>query len=241
MGVAVYTVEVTNANGRSAGPSNAVRVPLAPTLPPPADVAARVTAEGVLLSFTAPPLPPAMARGESTYALRVYRRAAGASASTVAGDLPLPLSPPEFLDKTIEWETSYQYRVATVTRITPPGGTSVEVEGDDSATVELLAHDSFPPAAPREVQAVATSGGDQSFIDLTWSLNSEADLAGYNVYRREAGAQPVKINPELVKTPAFRDASVVAGHTYLYSVTAVDLRSNESGRSEEESESVPQP
>ena len=240
-GFAVYTMEVVNARGRGAGPSNAVRVPLAPTLPPPTGLEARVTAEGVALSFAAPAAPPAPAGGESPYSLRVYRRAAGASASTVAGELPLSASPPSFLDTTIEWEKSYQYRITTVTRIAPPGGTPVEVEGDDSSTVEVLAHDSFPPAAPKEVQAVASSGGGQSFIDLTWSLNSEADLAGYNVYRREGDAQPRKINGELLRTPAFRDANVAAGHTYLYSVSAVDLRSNESGRSEETSETVTQP
>ncbi|MDP9263983.1 MAG: hypothetical protein M3O85_06660 [Acidobacteriota bacterium] len=240
-GVAVYTVEAANARGRSAGLSNQARVPLAPTLPPPSALQARVTAEGIALSFSAPLTPPAMARGELTHSLRIYRRAGGAAAETVAGELPLPTSQPALLDKNFEWEKSYQYHITTVTKIAPPGEAPVEVEGDDSSTVEILAHDSFPPAAPKEVQAVATSGGGQSFVDLTWTLNSEADLAGYNVYRREAGSQPVKINAELLKTPAFRDANAAAGHTYLYSVSAVDLRENESGRSEEESETVPQP
>jgi fibronectin type 3 domain-containing protein len=39
--------------------------------------------------------------------------------------------------------------------------------------------------------------------------------------------------------PAFRDAQVVSGKNYFYSVSAVDLRGNESARSEETSESVP--
>jgi hypothetical protein len=237
-GFAVYTVEVSNARGRSAGPSNAVKVPLAPTLPPPAGLEARVTAEGVALAFS-PPSPPA-AQDTFTHLLRIYRHAVGATGDTVAAELPLP-APPAFLDKSIEWEKSYRYRVTTVTRMAPPGGTPVEVEGDDSSTVEIVARDSFPPAAPTEVQAVASSGGGQSFIDLTWTPNSEADLAGYNVYRRQAAGQPQKISAEPVKTPAFRDSAVSPGETYLYSVSAVDLRSNESGRSEETSESVPQP
>jgi len=239
-GFAVYTVEVTNARDRSAGPSNAVRVPLAPTLPPPTGLEARVTAEGIALSFS-PPSPPAVAQDPFTHSLRIYRRAAGATAETVAGELPLP-APPSFLDKNVEWEKSYQYNITTVTKIAPPGGTPVEVEGDDSSTVEIVARDSFPPATPTEVQAVTSSAvGGQSFIDLTWTPNNEADLAGYNVYRREGDAQPQKINAEPVKTPAFRDSSVSPGQTYLYSVSAVDLRGNESGRSEETSESVPQP
>jgi len=65
---------------------------------------------------------------------------------------------------------------------------------------------------------------------------SDADLAGYNIYRHEAGVAALKLNPELVRTPAYRDAQVVAGRTYFYSVTAVDERGNESARSEEASE-----
>jgi fibronectin type 3 domain-containing protein len=64
-------------------------------------------------------------------------------------------------------------------------------------------------------------------------------LAGYNVYRHEQDGQTVKLNSDVVKTPAFRDAEVVAGHQYFYSVTAVDVRGNESSRSEEASETVP--
>ena len=51
--------------------------------------------------------------------------------------------------------------------------------------------------------------------------------------------QPVKINSELVKAPAFRDMKVASGRTYVYSVSAVDVRGNESARSQEASEAVP--
>jgi hypothetical protein len=43
----------------------------------------------------------------------------------------------------------------------------------------------------------------------------------------------------LVNTPAFRDSNVVPGHSYFYSISAVDVRGNESSRSEEASETVP--
>ena len=51
----------------------------------------------------------------------------------------------------------------------------------------------------------------------------------------------MKINADLVNTPASRDSNVAPGGTYFYSVSAVDLLNNESGRSEETSETVPQP
>jgi fibronectin type 3 domain-containing protein len=87
---------------------------------------------------------------------------------------------------------------------------------------------------------VFSGPGQPPFIDLVWAPNTDADLAGYNVYRHETGGQPVKINKELVKAPAFRDSDVSAGKTYLYAVSAVDARGNESARSEEASEIVPE-
>ena len=47
-----YAIEVLNAGGRGAGLSNQVRVPLVRTLPPPRDFAARVTGQGVVLTWT---------------------------------------------------------------------------------------------------------------------------------------------------------------------------------------------
>jgi fibronectin type 3 domain-containing protein len=74
---------------------------------------------------------------------------------------------------------------------------------------------------------------------LTWTPNGEPDLAGYNVYRRTGSEPPVKVNSELVKTPRFADSGIQPGMKYFYSVTAVDLRGNESGKSEETSETAP--
>ena len=76
-------------------------------------------------------------------------------------------------------------------------------------------------------------------MDLIWAPDTDADLAGYNIYRHEEGAPPVKINSEVVKTPAFRDTTVAGDKKYFYSVSAVDLRGNESAHSEETSETVP--
>ena len=79
----------------------------------------------------------------------------------------------------------------------------------------------------------------QPFIDLIWAPVTDSDLGGYNVYRHEKGGVAVKVNSEPIKMPAFRDLQVVSGKRYFYSVSAVDLRGNESARSEEADESVP--
>jgi fibronectin type 3 domain-containing protein len=121
----------------------------------------------------------------------------------------------------------------------------VQVEGDDTPPVRIIAHDVFPPAVPAGLQAAYSGEGQKPFIDLIWAPVTTADLAGYNVYRSEietgssASQQMVKLNSGLVKSPSYRDSAVTSGKTYTYSVSAVDVRGNESQRSETTSEPVP--
>ena len=81
--------------------------------------------------------------------------------------------------------------------------------------------------------------GQKPFVDLIWAPATDADLAGYDVYRREEGGDAAKINAELIKSPSYRDSAVSPGKKYSYSVSSLDVRSNESARSEEASETVP--
>ncbi len=245
---ATYAASMLNWRGRSAGLSNQVKVPLAPVLPPPAEVKAEIAADGIHLSFKCvgyvnSPVPLA-------HRYRVYRRAdntaSGVLVKELSTDKTVPGAPSATLtsdcrtiDNTFEWEQTYYYHVTPVTSVMENGKEIAEVEGDDSPEVKVFAHDIFPPAQPTGLQAVYSGPGQKPFIDLTWAPNTEADLAGYDVYRHEEGTTPVKINSELVKTPSFRDENVQPGHTYFYSVSAVDLRGNESPKSEEASERVP--
>ena len=239
-GQITYAVVVPNEKGRSAGLSNQVQVPAAPTLPPPARLQTQVTADGIVLSWASSP--EGREVGHLRYVYRVYRREEGGAASNAIGEVPLDASTPaQLVDHSFEWEKTYDYRVTVVTVISPPGKTPTEVEGEDSAEVKVAAHDVFPPAVPSGLEAVASGVGQPPFVDLIWAPNTDADLAGYNIYRHEQAGQPVKINSEPVKTPAFRDTTAVGGKKYFYSVTAVDLRGNESARSEAASESVTGP
>src|SRR5262249_39833320 len=126
-----------------------------------------------------------------------------------------------------------------VTTVRSSGKTESQFESDDTPDIRIFAHDVFPPSIPTGLQAAFSGAGPTSFIDLIWTPDTEVDLAGYNVYRREEGGAPTRINPSLVQVPAFRDSGVTAGHTCFYSVSSVDRSGNESGRSEEASERVP--
>lgn len=237
-GEVTYAVEVLNANGRSAGLSNQVHVSTTPTLPPPADFKAEVSAEGVVLTFTG--TPDEHPAPEISHHYRIYRREAGSARDTLIAEVPLEKAGGvQVVDHGFEWEKTYDYWVTVVSIVSLPGKPVVEVEGADSAVVRVFAHDIYPPGVPTGLQAVFSGEGRERFIDLVWAPDTDADLSGYNVYRREENAQPVKINAELVKTPAYRDGNVQPGKKYFYSVSAVDVRGNESGRSEEASEEVP--
>ena len=79
-------------------------------------------------------------------------------------------------------------------------------------------------------------------VDLSWEANAEPDLAGYFVYRRDTGAQApaARMNMQILPAPSFHDAAIMAGHTYAYSVSAVDKSGNESTHSVESTEEIPQ-
>ncbi len=231
---AMYAVEALNSEGRGAGLSNQVIVPAFPTQPPPAGFAGEVTSEGIALGWS-----PISIGGSNTFHrfYRIYRRPADAKASVIAGEIPATPDPGRFVDHGFEWEKRYQYRVCIVTASAQ--NEALQVEGDDTAPVEVWAHDVFPPAVPSGVQAAFSGPGQQPFIDLIWAPDTDSDLAGYNIYRRENDGPSTRLNTELVKAPAYRDAKLVSGKKYFYSVSAVDERGNESSKSEEASESVP--
>jgi hypothetical protein len=248
-----YAVEVLNRNARGAGLSNRVHVPAVVTLAAPGDLSASLNGDGVELTWTCAlevqkvfnDLSGRSPGFEVRY--RIYRREESTGKDAIAGEVSFEPGAVHFMDSSFEWEKTYLYRVTTVTTI-KRADSEVQVEGDDSAPVRVVAHDVFPPSVPTGLQAAYSGEGQKPFIDLIWAPVTNADLAGYNVYRLEAGAETtsggagekmVKVNSELVKSPAYRDSAVESGKTYTYSVSAVDVRGNESRRSEETSEAVP--
>jgi hypothetical protein len=235
---AVYTVLAEGHNGKSFGLPNRVSVPLVPNLPPPQKISATPVPTGIMIRWEPSGPPPTTANTQTQYVYKIMRRLQGAKEPVVAAQVKAGDPANNFTDTGIEWEKSYQYWILPVTRW-QDGNRKGEIEGDDSPVVDVLAHDSFPPANPSGIEAVYSASAPNSFIDITWTANTEPDLAGYNVYRHRENEQPVKINSDLVKTPRFADPGVQPGMKYFYSVTAVDLRGNESNKSEETSETVP--
>jgi hypothetical protein len=93
------------------------------------------------------------------------------------------------------------------------------IESDPSAPMCLTPRDIFPPAAPKNLQAVGSTG----VINLIWNANTEADLAGYVVLRGEAPGDTLQpLTPESIKEARYQDRAIKPGVTYVYAVVAVD-------------------
>jgi hypothetical protein len=234
-----YTVVAESGSGKNGGPSEEADVPLVAVLPKP-QIAMKVIPGGVVISWQNDALPQDSGHFQTSHIYRIMRREEGAKEPVKVGEAPAVGSGIEFLDSGVEWQKSYQYWVTPVTSW-QVAGKHGEVEGESSSEATIVANDTFPPARPAGLQAVSSGQTEQPGIDLTWTPNTDQDLAGYNIYRQLGDQPATKINTELVKTPSFHDGNVQPGATYIYSVTAVDLRGNESTRSEQAQESIPKP
>ncbi len=89
------------------------------------------------------------------------------------------------------------------------------------AVTWTLAVDDFGRSAP--ASSDFTSGGVFTRVN---------DVAGYNVWRRPVGGENALIKTVGPGSASYVDATVAAGLTYIYSVTAVDKSGNESSAME---------
>jgi hypothetical protein len=238
---AVYKLELLDNQGRIAGYSNAAAVPLAVVLPAKG-LHSELDVRGVYLIWEEED---ETRSSVLKFDYHIYRREKGSSKRVAVPYQRAVVHTPEGerwsgVDTGIEWEKIYLYSVTPVTRVYSQEGRLIaEIEGDDSAPLEITTHDVFPPVAPERLLPVVGHTPGKKFIDLLWAPNTEKDISGYNVYRREENGQPARIHSVPFATLSFQDVDVLAGHQYLYSISAVDIRGNESARSPEKAAVVP--
>lgn len=239
-----YFVELKNKNGRSAGRSNAAAVAAGAPPGAVAGLAAEVRKAGVVLRWKADGEPEPVRLQRTLLTPKAAPKKTGPLAEqpepTQATLRVDDVDPGRALDKTARFGETYAYRAQRVALVTVDG-TTLELPGALSDAVKVDVKDVFPPAAPAGLAAVAVTGEGGAAIDLSWQPNTEDDVTGYAVYRREGEGPWARISPAApVVGPAFHDAAVTAGHTYRYAVTAVDQNGHESGRSAETEETVPE-
>ena len=68
-------------------------------------------------------------------------------------------------------------------------------------------------------------------VDLSWNASSSSNVAGYNVYRGPDGKSWKKINVSLAASTVYSDSTAANSSTYYYAATAVDIKGNESRKS----------
>jgi hypothetical protein len=258
-----YFVELPNRNGRSAGLSNAAQVLAGEAPAPVTQLTAEARKAGVALRWEALGTG---AQESSPAAIRLHRKLlTPPAAKPQQGPLAPQPEPLEqnllvdscgteermgfcrTLDKDIHFGQSYEYRAQRVAQVTVDGKT-IELAGELSAPVRIDVLDIFPPEVPTGLAAVATVGENSSApaIELSWQPVSDADLAGYAVYRSqnvgEGDSVWQRISPaEPLVPPAFHDTQVLPGKTYRYAVSSFAQNGHESARSVEAQETVPNP
>jgi hypothetical protein len=202
--------------------------------------------------------PPPKQKPKSANAQSGTQEEPGAQRDSASGLLTPPAEPLErtllvksgaqarALDEDVRFNERYEYRAQRVATVEANGKT-LELAGPLSAPVEIETKNTFPPAVPTGLAAVGTAGENGSgnearpAIDLNWQPNTEADLAGYAVYRREGSGEWQRISPaQPVVGSGFHDANVTAGHTYRYAVSSIDQEGHESARSAETEETAPE-
>ncbi len=202
-------------------PSNRVDVPIIDVSGPIEGIQCVTTEKAVEIHFSPPTR---TLSGEPIHDLagfRIYRNSTGR-----AGNFELlgETAASPYRDTQFEFGQTYFYQVRAI--FGKPGHLALS---DASAAEKVTPRDVFPPAPPQGLSSIYASGA----VELVWNANTEADLAGYNVYRLEDHT-PLRVNRELVRTPIFRDATAPPGKTLIYYVTAVDLSGNESKASKQE-------
>jgi hypothetical protein len=241
-----YYVELKNRSGRSAGKSNPAVVLAGAPPAPLTGMTAEVRKGGVVLRWTA---------NSEDLPVRLSRRLLTPPGKAQP---PGPLAPPpepieenllvesgsrtgRAIDRDIRFGEAYEYRAQRVGRVTTDGKT-LELDGELSPAVRVEVRDVFPPAIPSGLVAVAVAArnGIEPAIDLSWRPDTETDIAGYIVYRKEGDAAWARLSPaEPLVGPAYHDTHVEPGRTYHYTVSAVDQGGHESARSGETQETVP--
>lgn len=232
---AVYTIRTRVSEKRGSADSNAAELVLFPAPDAIEDLKAEITHSGVVLKWT-PPQKSLTGSVPPIAGYHIYRAEAipTAQAEATPGNLKLkaPLTQigsavsAEYSDAQAEFDHTYVYSVRSAAQYSDES-----LESKDSNSVIVTPRDTFPPAVPQGlvVVMIPAQGGVPANLDLSWAISPETDIAGYNVFRSEQeAARGERLNVELLRTPSYRDMSVMPGRRYSYSVTAVDRSGNES-------------
>lgn len=164
--------------------------------------------------------PPASMSDETPgvlYNVYAVPAAAPAPAASVAAPVPLNPQPLEATQFVHEGAAPGKEQCFLVRSVAAVGLATIESE--PSTPICVTPRDIFPPAAPKNLQAVGSAG----VVSLIWDANTEADLGGYLVLRGEAPGDTLQpLTPAPIRDTRYQDRAIKPGVTYFYAIVAVD-------------------
>ncbi|MCC7124433.1 MAG: hypothetical protein IT178_06270 [Acidobacteria bacterium] len=227
---------------RAVGPRNRISattallsVPIDDASEPPAAVKVTYTESAMTLEWTAspdahpaPPAPdPALLPSKPLVApvaatgYHVFEMTPGDTPAEDPYAIPLPASltsdPIGTLSFAIPGAVTFGRERCFVVRATDVVGDTLTL-GLPSAPACVTPVDTFPPAAPARLEAIA----GVNVINLIWEPNTEPDLAGYVVLRGTPGGALQALTPQPIRETTYRDQTATPGVRYVYAVVAVD-------------------
>ena len=224
----LYVLQGMPKKGNGGQPSARLQVPL--LQPPGAPRAGTPSADETSVTVTWQP-PPQTTDEAPGVLYNVY--AAPAAGPAPAGAPERPAAPAPLNDKPLAEQTFVHNGAEPgkeqcfVVRSVAAVGSAL-IESDPSSPICVTPKDTFPPAAPKGLAAVASPG----VINLIWDANGEADLAGYVVLRSDAAGatlQPLFKDP--IRETRYADRTARADVRYVYVIVAVDKSGNRSAPS----------
>ena len=248
-----YRVRLLNATAHAADPSNIAFAAAGAAPAPVSGLHASASVTGTRILWTPVNSPAAAISLQRSTVARASQPqttpgspSPGASAKSLSAPAKKSAATPEIvhlqaapqgpdpggtLDLSSQRGATYAY-VAWRTRSAIVNGKPITLRSIDSPPLSLTVHDLTPPATPVGLDAVV----DGASVDLSWEPDTEADLAGYWVERRQSPACPAapgldqegwqRLNPAPLTAPSFRDTPPPSRALYRYRVLAVDTTGN---------------
>lgn len=136
-----------------------------------------------------------------------------------------------YTDSTVLPATTYSYSI--IARDTSDNSSAASAAVSVTTPVVTPPTDTTKPSVPGGVTAAAPNS---SQVNVSWNASTDnVGVTGYRVYRSDS-TTPIAT----VTTTSFGDATVTAGSTYTYKVSAFDAAKNESAQSTGATVTVPQ-
>jgi hypothetical protein len=230
-----YAVRYVNASGQRAAFSNFLLIePAARIAQPPSLASTDLTESAINLSWQPPTANIDGSTPPNLLGYNIYRLD---ESQNEPGQTPInsaPVTATTYSDKNFKFGNSYRYVVRSVSL----GTEGLQVESLNSNVKAVTAKDTFAPSKP----APPGIAPDPRGLAIFFAPNSEADVAGYNIFRSTDPNLPktqwTKLNQALLVRPNFLDERVEKGRRYYYYVVAIDTAGNISEPSEVGSETM---